>query len=408
MIEHYKVITFTHHQVNVSELGNYQVTPSKDLDVVSKLKNIKAKLDIEELIYLSTCNRVSYILYTKAEVEEKFIFKLIKMANDSISEQALLKVSNDVSLYEGTEAIQHIFEVASSVDSLVIGESEIFHQFRTAYNDALENKMVGDNLRLLENSTVQIAKNIYSHTRINEKPLSIAALAGQALIQNEYNPKSKVVLIGAGETNTLVAKFLFKHKFTDINIYNRSIEKANQLAELVQGKAMSLNDIKQLDTFDVIIACTASQNLIVTQELYASIVKNDTTKKVLIDLSVPANIDKKITEDYDALYISIDDLKTLADKNLHFRKQEISIAKVIIEEAVIDFEKLYAKRQIELALADLPIEIKKVKDKIINQVFKEKIDSFEPEQREVLDEILAYMEAKCIGIPMKLAKKTVG
>lgn len=406
MIENYKVVTFTHHQVNVADLGKYQVVGQGE-DQIARLNVIKSRLGIKELLYLATCNRVSFIFYTLQKVDYDFLCQLIKLANNRNDEDGMTQLNDDASLYEGIEAIQHVFEVAGSIDSLVVGESEIFHQFRNAYDDAKNNGLIGDNLRLLEKMTVQVAKHIYSHTRINQKPLSIAALAGQALLEHDYNPEAKVVLIGAGETNTLVAKFLHKHKFANLHIYNRNFDKACALASEVEAQAYDLTSLDALEYFDVLITCTGAQSHIITKSLYEELVKKDEQKKILIDLSVPANIDPAIAEEYDVMLITIDHLKALADKNLNFRRQEISIAKVIIEDALKNYEKVYAQRQIEIALSDLPIQVRQVKNKIKEEVFKSRIDSMSDDQKLLLDEILTYMESKCVGIPMKLAKKSI-
>jgi glutamyl-tRNA reductase len=402
MLEHYKVITFTHHLVDIADIGKYQIKGSEDALVV---KNLKEKLELEELMYLSTCNRVSYITHTKKQIELPFIQQMIKEANPDIDDKSLSELENHVSLYEGMEAVQHVFEVAGSIDSLVVGESEIFRQFRCAYEEALLQGMVGDNLRLLEKITVQVAKRIYSHTRINEKPLSIAALAVQAILEKNDNPDQEIIFIGAGDTNTLIAKFLHKHHFKNISIFNRTLAKAETLAAQVEGKAYTLEEWNRAQNFDVLVVCTSSQQPIVTSSAYQNLIGNDTSKKTVVDLSVPANVDVTIADNHDVHMINIDQLKSLAEKNLKFRKQEISIAKTIVEEAMETFRKLHAQRQIELALADLPGEISKIKTKITNDVFKKKIENFDSSQREILDEILAYMEAKCVAAPMRLAKK---
>jgi glutamyl-tRNA reductase len=407
MIGSYKVITFTHHQIDVASLGKYQITISDQLTLENALSILKNNLKIDELMYLSTCNRVTYIFTSKDVIDDTFLVSFMQEVNPHLTEKDITALENFVNVYEGIEAVQHVFEVACSVDSLVVGESEIFHQFRNAFNDAITNGHIGDNLRLLEKITVQVAKKIYSHTRINEKPLSIASLAGQALLTSQFDNKSKVIMIGAGETNTLVAKFLLKHQFTNIDIYNRSKENAEKLVGLTHGKAYTLKDLDKSIPFDVIVVCTASQQAVLTHEIYKAIIGNDNSHKMIIDLSVPANVASDVINNENVKYISIDNLKELAEKNLSFRKREIVLAKTIIQESLEEFETLYAQRQIELALKDLPAEISMIKNKIINSVFKEKLSSFEPHQLEILHEILDYMSSKAVAVPMKLAKKIV-
>ena len=404
MIDNYKVITFTHHVVEIAEIGNYQIVESSD---GLGTHRVKSALGLEEFMYLSTCNRVTYIFYTHQEVNIDFIIRLLKEANPSLTEEGLDRIERYVSLYEGVEAIQHIFEVAGSIDSLVVGESEIFRQFRAAYQQALEAGQTGDNLRLLEIMAVQVAKHIYSHTRINEKPLSIAALAGESILEVCNSQDACIALVGAGETNTLVARFLHKHGYHKLLIFNRSIDKAIHLAEEVGGKAFGLEALPRLENFDALVVCTSSQQPIVTPELWNQWSTQNKNRYLLVDLAVPANVDARVGSLPNVNYINIDQLRELADRNLNFRRQEISIAKTIVDEAVEQFKTLYMERQVELALSALPEEVKKVKEKITSEVFRHKLDHFSAEQKEVIDEILTYMESKCIGIPMKLAKKTI-
>ena len=404
MIDNYKVITFTHHVVEIAEIGNYQIVESSD---GLGTHRVKSALGLEEFMYLSTCNRVTYIFYTHQEVNIDFIIRLLKEANPSLTEEGLDRIERYVSLYEGVEAIQHIFEVAGSIDSLVVGESEIFRQFRAAYQQALEAGQTGDNLRLLEIMAVQVAKHIYSHTRINEKPLSIAALAGESILEVCNSQDACIALIGAGETNTLVARFLHKHGYHKLLIFNRSIDKAIHLAEEVGGKAFGLEALPRIENFDALVVCTSSQQPIVTPELWNQWSTQNKNRYLLVDLAVPANIDARVGSLPNVNYINIDQLRELADRNLNFRRQEISIAKTIVDEAVEQFKTVYMERQVELALSALPEEVKKVKEKITSEVFRHKLDHFSAEQKEVIDEILSYMESKCIGIPMKLAKKTI-
>ncbi len=404
MISHYKVITFTHHQVDVSSIGQYQIVEDETHQGTARLKEALA---LEEFMYLSTCNRVAYVFYTHQTVDVDFIVRLLKTANPGLAPEAMDQIEKYVALYEGLEAIQHLFEVAGSIDSLVVGESEIFRQFRHAYQMALEAGHTGDNLRLLENMAVQVAKRIYSHTRINEKPLSIAALAGQSILEKFSSPDAHIVLVGAGETNTLVARFLHKHGYRHFSIYNRSEENAQRLAAEINGKALTLDKLGAVGKFDAMVVCTASQKAIVDAALYQKWQKPVTGSFYLIDLSVPNNIATEVAVQPDVTYTAIDELRALADRNLNFRRQEISIAKTIVDEAVEQFQTLYMERQVELALADLPEEIKKVKEKMTQEVFRQKLDHFSAEQQEIVEEMLNYMQAKCIGIPMKMAKKTI-
>ena len=406
MIEHFKVITITHHVIDVAEIEDYVIRHEKEGDLIGKLQFIKDELQIDEMSYLSTCNRVSYMIYTHREVDLDFINRFFDLVNPSLHLEDSSKLSNLVSVYEGLEAIQNVFEVACSVDSLVVGEREIFRQFREALNFAHENHLASENFRLVEKAAVETAKKVYSNTRIGEKPLSIAALAMDSLLQLHPSKNSKVVFVGAGETNSLMAKFFLKHDFSNFTVFNRSNHRGEMLANALGGKNISLAQLGDaiLD-FDIMVVCTASTSPIITTEIYEKLIGDDTGKKIIIDLSVPANVSKSVVESFHIQYIEIENLKSLAEKNLAFRKQEIGLAKAVISQQVNAFKSLYQQRKLARALADLPTEIKSLKERVRSEIFKDRIEMLDEPTKILISDILDYFEKKSISIPMKTAKK---
>ncbi|MFM2392497.1 MAG: glutamyl-tRNA reductase, partial [Bacteroidota bacterium] len=189
-------------------------------------------------------------------------------------------------------------------------------------------------------------------------------------------------------------------------VYNRSQEKGLTLANLINGRYLPLEQLYKKTSYDVIISCTSANKILFGKEGFDQIPLEK--KTLLVDLAVPPNIDRTHVHLYQNLrIIGIEELKALADKNLKFRKQEVSLAKTIIEEEVDHFHKRYLQRQIEIALNSLPQEIQNIKDKIVQEVFIEKIEKFNPEQKIILNEILEYMQDKCTAAPMKIAKNII-
>ena len=208
MLDNYKILTITHHNLNVDEIGHFVVHHEGSEELKSKLIQLKEQTHLEELIYLSTCNRVGFICYSNEEFDLDYIKNFFKVVNPELDEEKLKKINNFVDVYQGSAAVSHLYEVAASMDSLVVGEREIFRQFREAYARSIEFGLVGDNLRMLENSTVKAAKEVYEKTKIGEKPLSIVSLAVQSLLNTGIAKDARLLIVGAGETNTLFAKFL--------------------------------------------------------------------------------------------------------------------------------------------------------------------------------------------------------
>lgn len=403
IIDSYKVLTVTHHNLNVNEIGNFYINLSNNTNLKSSLENLKSTHNISEIVYLETCNRVSYIFYSPEDLSDQFIKSFFCQANPELA-----KLNNDslfrfVSAYEGEKAVQHVFELASSMDSMVVGEREIFKQFRNAYDKCKQLNVTGDFLRILENDTVQTAKRIYSQTKIGEKPLSIVSLAFNKLLSLNPSKEEKVLLIGAGETNALVAKFMKKYGFSNISIYNRSLDNAQEIsAFLNDAPAFHLTDISEVDSFDIIFICTSANTVVVDLKLYQQMLKGDQKNKIIFDLAVPRNIAEEIVENCNVNYTDIEDLKKSSEENLNFRKTELLKAKPIISDQLGSFRRKLQKRQIEKAMSHLPHAIESIKHRALNEVFSERIETLPEESKEVLMDIMDYMEKKCVATPMKL------
>lgn len=406
MIDNFHIITLTHQTINVDQIGHFVIKNNNKEELKSKLTDIKNVFDIEEIIYLSTCNRVSYIIYKDEDIEESFLPSFFRQVNPSLDQDQLDKLSKFVTLLSGTKAINHLFELSGSIDSLVVGEREIFRQYREAYYQSKEWHLVGDHLRVLNNHTVKTAKEIYANTKIGEKPLSIVSLAIQKMLDLNRDPQQRVLLIGAGETNRLVGKFLKKYDFQHITIFNRSLDNAQELSQILDASAFHISELVDYrQGFDILIVCTGSTEAIISKEIYKNLIHREDDKKIVIDLSVPHNVDEEVQSKFNMDYINIEQLRILAEKNLEYRKKEVGAAKKIIRNRLMQFLKIYQQRQIEKAFHQIPQEMKAVKERAITSVYAKQLDTLDPTARSLVLEMMDYMEKKCVSIPMKVAKE---
>jgi len=371
-------------------------------------KQLRDDVNLQEIIYLSTCNRVSFICYSDEDFGADYIKRFFKFVNPDLTESQIKKIGKFVDVYSGSKAVNHIFEVASSMDSLVVGEREIFRQFREAYAASLEMGMIRDNLRMLENATVKAAKEVYAKTKIGEKPLSIVSLAVQSLMNTGVDRDARLVIVGTGETNTLFSKFLKKYNFSNVSIFNRSLDNAKEMVELLNGTAYHLSDLATFDKgFDVMIVCTAATSAIVDSKIYRNLIQKDNSEKVVIDLSVPANVAPDVVESFDMNYIDIETLRSLSQANLEFRKKEVHAARVLLRSQLVAFSTQVQQRQLEKALNTVPTEIKEIKERAIEKVYNKQIAELDDNAQALIHEMMNYMEKKCIGVPMRAAKRLV-
>ena len=404
----YKVVTVTHKTSNLKKIGDFVIQDDRT-SLKEKLERIKLQFGLKELMYLSTCNRVTYVMSSPKKMNKSFVRQFFSFINPNLSSEELRKrAATEVRTYEGITAIQHIFEVAASIDSLVVGEREILRQLREAFDQCQKWKLTGDDIRLLMRFVVNGAKEVYAKTRIGEKPISVVSLAIQKLSAAKRPRRSRILLVGAGQTNTLVSKFLAKQGYNHIYVFNRTLEKAQKLADrFSHGKALELDQLEHhKEGFDIMIVCTGATSPIVTPELYNKLLVGEDNYKIVIDLSVPNNVDYRIAEEHKVNYIEIEDLRTLADQNLAFREREVSSAKKLLMKHIEDYKGHYEQRQMEVALREIPTKMKEVKHRAFD-VFKKDLAKLDDEALELVKQMMNYMEKKCISIPMTVAKKAI-
>lgn len=401
-MKNFKVISLSHKNIDLKELGKFVIEESERIERISKLKTTSK---IDEIFYLATCNRIEFYFATWKELNVNFLKQFFRNFNSKWNEEEISFAVHNSDVFENKRAIEHFFRVASSLESLVIGEKEIFGQLRKAYNLFDENGFIGETLRFVMKSAVKTSKEVFSQTCIAQKPVSIVSLAFRQLKNLGLKNDSKFLIVGAGETNNLMAKYLQKHCFNNFSVFNRTLEKAELLAKKLNGKAHRLSELRNYsDDFDVILTCTGASEPIISEEIYSSLVQNSLGKKVIIDLAVPGDVESSVLEKYNVNYIDIKDLKSIAKSNMLERKEELETCEKIVSANLKEFDKLYENRKIEIAMKEVPQKIKEIKSTAVNTVFAKEIDELDENTKELFDKVLNYMEKKCISVPMVMAK----
>ncbi len=398
----FKIIAFTHKTTDVNDIGKLHV---EDHIASEKLALVKAVMDIEEMLYLSTCNRVEFMLSVEQEIDAVFLEGFFKAFNQDWDTDYLDWIQKNVQVFDGEAALRHLFNVASSIDSLVVGEREIITQVRNAYEKCDGYGLTGDLIRLVVKKTIETAKEIYTETNIARNPVSVVSLAYRKLRSLNVKKDSRFIIIGSGVTNTTMAQYLKKHKFANFTVFNRTLSNAEKLAHELSGNAFPLSELNNYKGgFDIIVTCTGSSESIITPAVYKSLVGNDTSKKIVIDLAIPNDLDAEILNNYDVNLIAINNLQEIAKENLKAREQELDTCKVIIDANIYEFRQVLKTRKVELAMSEVPKKVKEIRE-TANEVFAKELNALNPESKEVLDKIISYMEKKYISVPMKMAKE---
>lgn len=403
MLQHLHILAFTHRNLEVNKIGLLHI--EKDLQK-ERLHAVKKSNGIAELFFLSTCNRVELTFVKNQEIDDAFVQTLLESTFPELSAQVILELITNVERYSGTNAVEHALAVASSIDSMIVGEREIITQVRLAYEHCRTLKLTGDLIRILMKQVIQTAKKVYTETSIATKPVSVVSLAYHQLKKLNISLDARILVVGAGMTNTTMSRFLKKHGFTNFSVFNRSLEKAEQFATEIKGEAFALSELKYYDKgFDVILTCTGADFHVLTPDLYEAILQGDKTKKIIIDLAIPQDLDPIILENNDITYISVDFLQKISNQNLKERSKEIQHVEKILATSILEFEDLLKERNVELAMKTVPQSIKEIKNTAFSEVFKNDLASLDQHSKEVLEKIIGYMEKKYISGPMKLAKK---
>lgn len=401
-LDSFKVIAFTHKNLPFDLIGKLHLSQDEQQKV---LVSFKEHFCLSEFMFLSTCNRIELLIKSQLSVNRLVVKEMALFLNATLNNFETSQLSEAAEIYEAQRAVEHLLKVASSLESLVIGEREIITQVRKSYDFCNELGLTGDFIRLLIKQTIETAKDIYTNTNIAKNPVSVVSLAYRQLRDLGIKNEARIVFIGSGETNTTMANYLQKHKFANFTVFNRSLTNAKKLASLLNGNAYELSEISNFSQgFDVLIVCTASSEVIVTEKLFKSLLQNSTNKKVVIDLSLPANVDAEVAKHKQVHYIDINSIKSKAEANLQLRKNEIVKCEEIVKQRAELFNSIYEERRIELAFGSVPKQVKAIKELALNEVFAKDIMRLDDSSKEVLDKVLNYMEKKYNAVAIKTAK----
>ena len=398
-----KVIAFTHKHVDLKDLGNLVIC-NEELD--ARLINLKNSLDIPEIFYIGTCNRVEFVFYGAHELTDEFIADFMQKMNFCVPAERLQCYLGQVTRYAGMDALNHLFRMSCSLESLVVGEKEILAQVRRAYEKCREAGFTGDFLRLMMDRLVKTAKEVYTYTNISRNPISVVSLAYRKLKEIKLAENPRILVIGSGETNQNFAKYLKKHKLSNFVVFNRTLENAKKLAEELSCEAYPLAELANYKKgFDVMITCTGAAGSIIDNNLYQSLLNGDTDKKVIVDLAIPTDIDAEVLANNSIHYIEVSGLQAIAEKNIQERYNELEHAETIIDANIKEFLPIVKQRRVEVAMRQVPDKIKKIREIAINEVFAQDLSNLDPQAREVLEKVINYMEKKYIKVPMVMAKE---
>jgi len=325
-------IGISHHTAPIEIREKVAIARS---DYSERVRELCALPGIEEVVIVGTCNRTEiYCLSTAAGKVE--LVEWVHRVND------LPPGELDRHLYqhEGEHAARHLIRVASGLDSLVLGETQILGQLKEAWQQAHDAGSLGKVLDRLFQHTFNAAKSIRTNSGISDHTVSVAytAVVLARQIFGDLGTKT-VVLVGAGEMVQLCGRYLRDHGIANLLIVNRSLEKAQEIAAELGASAMTLDQLDQaLPRADILISSTASPEAVIRkQDIKAALRKRRHRPMFLVDIAVPRDIEPEIAKIKDVYLYTIDDLQQVVDENMEQRNAAALSAVAEVDEAVVGF-----------------------------------------------------------------------
>jgi glutamyl-tRNA reductase len=334
--------------IRIADIGmNHETAPIELRECIARepehvalaLTSMRELPYIKEGLFLSTCNRVEALCATEdLGAARKWIVTMLSRIGGLPEE----RFSTNLYAFEDMAAVRHIYRVASSLDSMVVGEPQILGQIKDAYFQATREKTSGVILNRLMHRAFHVAKRVRTETGISDAAVSVS-FAAVELAKKIFRDLSgrEVLLIGAGEMAELAARHLVTQGVERVRVANRTFRRAVEVAEAFQGTPVSYEEIEeQLLEVDIVICSTAARDYVMRFEQVKGVLRKRRNRPLFfIDIAVPRDVEPKVNK-LDNVYVyDIDDLKGIIDRNKAKRHQEAVKAERIVEEEVLKFEK---------------------------------------------------------------------
>src|SRR5713101_7981798 len=321
-------VGLSHHNADVETRERFTGNPETDC--------VLRNSGCAEALVLTTCNRVEVYGASETRVSTLDIARCLARKID----KHVPPDSAPFYRYEDEQCAQHLFRVASGLDSMVVGETEIFGQAKKAYESARTSGAVGPYLHRLFQRAFRVAKQVRTHTDITRGAVSVGSVAVE-LAQRIFGKLSecKVLVLGAGETSERTTRALVSRGVTDLRVSNRSLDRARELAQAVGGRAVPFDDwMTQCREIDILLTSTASETPLLTSEILAPMLWQRLDRSLfIIDIAVPRDVDPTVNELEGVYLYDIDSMRSVAEQSLALRRQQVATAEAIIAGHVTEF-----------------------------------------------------------------------
>lgn len=358
-------------------------------------EQVRLALEVNQLGYaesflLSTCNRVELYSLTSAEADSAL--RSLEQVRGLIASRASIdsqELSPHLYIYQGQEALHHLLRVASSLDSMVVGEPQILGQLKGAYERCREGGATGRTLSGLMDQALTVAKRVRTKTEIGRSVVSISSVAVN-LAEQIFGTlqESAALLVGAGEMGELAAQHLIQAGVSRLLVANRSLSRATDLSERLGGHPRALSELPELLTHaDIVITSTGAHGYLITKELVAKTLKARKYRPLfLIDISVPRNIEPSVNDHENVYVYDVDDLNQIAAENKATRAREAEAAEELVLRELERLQSLKAKRELGPVIKAIRAQVHQIKDEELTRV-EPKLSELSAEQQRAVQQL---------------------
>jgi glutamyl-tRNA reductase len=363
------------------------------------LADLVARPGISEGLILSTCNRVEVSVASGDSVDPGAVIERFLAERRGVDPAALAPF---LYRYEDADAIRHLFRVASSLDSMVVGEPQILGQLKAAYAAAKAQGAVGGWLEAILTRAFSVAKRVRTETGIGENPVSVSSTAVDLARQIFGSlAERRVMVIGAGKMAELAVKHLRSAGVQRIYVTNRTLERARAMAEAFQGVIVEYDRfLEALPEMDIVLTSSGAPFYLLRKDQMRRVIEARRHRPMfLIDIAVPRNVDPAVNELDNVFLYDIDDLARVADANLGERRKRAELAERIIEEEVQRMVARLKAREVAPTIVSLQERLEQIRQAELAR-YRSRLGPLTPEQEEALEALTRGILNKFAHGPM--------
>jgi glutamyl-tRNA reductase len=397
------IVGLNHRSAPIEVRESVAFEKSQITEALGRLRSISG---VRESVILTTCNRVEVV--AAAPQTDRAMEAVKGFLDQQRSSSHNGSLSNHLYTYRGAGAVRHLFRVAASLDSMVVGEPQILGQLKEHYNLAQKTGNVGAVLHRLFHRSFFVAKRVRTETGIASRAVSVSSVAVELAgrIFDRFEEKT-VMLIGAGKMGDLMARHLQRCGVKSIMVTNRTFERAVDLAEKIRGNPIRYDDFpRYLQLADLVIGCAASSEVLVDAGMVEKVLRERKQAAMFfIDIGDRRNFDPGINAIDNAYIYNIDDLKSVAEENLNERSSEAEKAESIVQEEVGSFLDWVNSLEQVPTITALIEKLELIRQKEITKSLSGGLKDLSERQKQAMEDMTAAMMKKILHAPIMHLKQ---